>query len=138
VLVILAGTNDLAANTGPMTPAQTEGNIATMAELAAAHGIKVVLSSVLPVSAYHYRDRPLLRGPQISLRPPDGILEINRWLQDYAARNGHIYLDYLPAVADANGMLKSEFSADDLHPNAAGYATMAPLAEAAIAKALGR
>jgi lysophospholipase L1-like esterase len=138
VLVILAGTNDLAGNTGPMTLAQTEDNLATMAELAAAHGIKVVLSSVLPVSPYHYRDRPALRGPQTSLRPPDRIRELNRWLQEYAAKNGHVYLDYLPAVADADGMLKTEFSADDLHPNAAGYAAMAPLAEAAIANALGR
>jgi lysophospholipase L1-like esterase len=136
VLVLLAGTNDLAATLGPITVAQTEDNIATIAELASAHGIKVVLSSVLPVSAYHYRERPTLRGPQVSLRPPDKIAAINRWLQDYAAMHGHVYLDYVPALADATGMLKAEFSGDDLHPNAAGYAAMAPLAEAAIARAL--
>ena len=83
VLVLLAGTNDLARNTGPITVAQTEDNIATIAELATAHGIKVVLSSVLPVSAYHYKERPTLRGPQTSLRPPDKIAEINRWLQEF-------------------------------------------------------
>jgi lysophospholipase L1-like esterase len=136
VLVVLAGTNDLASNTGPMTVEQTEGNLATIAELAAAHGIKVVLSSVLPVSAYHYRDRPILRGPQTSLRPTDKLQALNRWIEEFSAKHGHVFLDYRPAVGDASGMLRAEFSADDLHPNAAGYAAMAPLAEAAIAKAL--
>lgn len=138
VLVLLAGTNDLASNTGPMTVEQTEDNIATIAELASANGIRVVLSSVLPVSSYHYADRPSLRGPQPSIRAPEKISQINAWLKAYAAQKGHVYLDYWPGVADASGMLKTEFSADDLHPNAAGYAAMAPLAEAAIAQALRR
>jgi lysophospholipase L1-like esterase len=138
VLVLLAGTNDLASNTGPMTIEQTEDNLATIAELATANGIKVVLSSILPVSPYHYAERPSLRGPQPSIRQPEKIQQINAWLKAYAAQHGHVYLDYWPGVADASGMLKAEFSSDDLHPNAAGYAAMAPLAEAAIAKALGR
>jgi lysophospholipase L1-like esterase len=137
-LVLLAGTNDLASNTGPITIEQTEDNLATIAELATAHGIKVVLSSVLPVSAYHYAERPTLRGPQTTLRPSEKLQRLNEWLKGYAAQHGHVYLDYWPAVADASGMLKTEFSSDDLHPNAAGYAAMAPLAEAAIAKALAR
>jgi lysophospholipase L1-like esterase len=137
-LVLLAGTNDLASNTGPMTVEQTEDNLATIAELATAHGIRVVLSSVLPVSAYHYPERPSLRGPQTQIRAPEKIRRINEWLKAYAAQHGHVYLDYWPAVADASGLLRAEFSGDDLHPNAAGYAAMAPLAEAAILKALGQ
>jgi lysophospholipase L1-like esterase len=135
-LVLLAGTNDLAGNNGPTTIEQIEDNLATIAELAAGHGIKVVLASVLPVSAYHYAERPSLRGPQTSLRQSDRLLRLNTWLKAYAAEHGHVYLDYWPGVADASGRLKAEFSSDDLHPNAAGYAAMAPLAEAAIARAL--
>jgi len=130
-VVILAGTNDIAANTGPMTDEEIEGNLASMAELGKAHDIKVVLSSILPVSEYH------INGvPQTTRRPMARIRAINDWMKKYAAAEGHVYLDYFPATIDEKGMLKEEFSADDLHPNAAGYAAMAPLAEAAIQKAL--
>jgi len=135
VLVLLAGTNDIAGNTGPATNEAIQDNIAAMAELAAAHGVRVVLASILPVSTYHYQPD---RGgpPQTVRRPPERIRAMNAWLQQYAAANGHVYLDYFSAMADADGMLKAEFSEDDLHPNAKAYAVMAPLAEAAIAHAL--
>jgi len=135
VVVILAGTNDLAGNTGPMTLEETEGNLASMAELARAHGIRVVLSSVLPVSNYgHDRD-----GNPVDIRlkrPPEKILELNTWIKKYAAEQGYVYLDYFSAMVDEQGLLKKDLSEDGLHPNALGYAVMAPLAEKAIQEAL--
>jgi len=134
-MVLLAGTNDIAGNTGPMTLAQIEDNIMTIAELATLHDIKVVLSSVLPTSNYHFKGTdPKLA--QTGRRPLETIKALNAWMKSYADQHGHVYLDYYPAMLDSNGMLKAELSEDDLHPNAAGYAIMAPLAEAAIAKAL--
>jgi lysophospholipase L1-like esterase len=132
-VVILAGTNDIAGNTGSMTDEEIEGNLASMAELGKAHHIKVVLSSILPVSEYHV---PPNGVPQTTRRPMTRIRAINEWMKKYATAEGHVYLDYFPAMTDDKGMLRAEFSADDLHPNAAGYAAMAPLAEAAIQKAL--
>jgi lysophospholipase L1-like esterase len=132
-VVILAGTNDIASNTGPLTDEEIEGNLASMAELAAAHKIKVVLASILPVSEYHVAPNGV---PQTTLRPMRRIDAINAWMKDYAAANGHVYLDYYSAMTDAKGLLRAELSGDDLHPTAAGYAIMAPLAEAAIARAL--
>ena len=132
-VVVLAGTNDIASNTGPMTDEEIEGNLASMAELGKANHIKVVLSSILPVSEYHV---PAAGVPQTTRRPMARIRAINEWMKKYAAAEGHVYLDYFPAMIDDKGLLRSEFSADDLHPNAAGYAVMAPLAEAAIQKAL--
>lgn len=134
VLVILAGTNDIAGNTGPMTDEDIQGNLMSISELAAAHGIKVVLSSITPVSEYHMATP--LSLPQTSQRPMTRITAINKWMRAYAEAHGHVYLDYFSAMTDDRGLLKTEFSADDLHPNAAGYAVMAPLAEAAIAKAV--
>jgi lysophospholipase L1-like esterase len=135
VMVLLAGTNDIAGNTGQMTLEQIQGNIETMAELCKLHGIKVVLASILPVSNYHYKPEDW-RGPQTYRRPIEKVRAMNDWLKTYASANGHVYLDYWTATVDAQGMLKTELSTDDLHPNAAGYAIMAPLAEAAIAEAL--
>jgi lysophospholipase L1-like esterase len=132
-VVILAGTNDIAGNTGPMTDEEIEGNLASMAQLGKANEIKVVLSSILPVSEYH---TPANEVPQTTRRPMTRIRAINEWMKHYAATEGHVYLDYFPATTDDKGLLKAEFSADDLHPNAAGYAAMAPLAEAAIKQAL--
>jgi lysophospholipase L1-like esterase len=132
-VVILAGTNDIAGNTGPMTDDDIQRNLMSMAELAKAHNIKVVLSSVLPTSAYHTPERGV---PQTTLRPMARIRAINDWMKQYAAANGHVYLDYFSAMIDASGMMKSELTADDLHPNAAGYAIMSPLAQAAIDRAL--
>jgi lysophospholipase L1-like esterase len=132
-VVILAGTNDIASNTGPMTDEEIEGNLASMAELGKAHGIKIVFSSILPVSEYHTAPSVV---PQTTRRPMARIRAINEWMKKYAAAEGHVYLDYFPAMIDDKGLLRQEFSADDLHPNAEGYAAMAPLAEAAITQAL--
>jgi lysophospholipase L1-like esterase len=132
-VVILAGTNDIAGNTGPMLDEEIEGNLATMAELAKAHGIRVVLASITPTSAYHVASNGI---PQTTARPMARIRAINDWMKTYAAANGHVYLDYFSAMVDDAGVLREELSADDLHPNAKGYAVMAPLAEAAIQRAL--
>ena len=134
-VVILAGTNDIAANTGPMTDEEIEGNLASMSELAQASKIHVVLSSITPVSNYHGRPPA---APMTARRPPARILAINAWMKAYAAEHRHVYLDYYPAMVDQDGMLRAELSEDDLHPNAKGYAVMTPLAEAAIQRALGR
>jgi lysophospholipase L1-like esterase len=131
VVVILAGTNDIAGNTGPITLEETEGNLASMAELARANGIRVVLSSVMPVSNYGHTPE----GNPLDMRlkrPPEKILELNAWIRKYAAVNDHIYLDYFSAMVDDQGMLKKDLSMDGLHPNSAGYAVMVPLAEKAI------
>jgi lysophospholipase L1-like esterase len=134
VVVILAGTNDIAGNTGPMSNEEIEANIASMAELATLHGIRVVLSSILPVSAYHVA----LNGtPQTLLRPMSRIKALNEWMKAYAATEKHVYLDYwTTAMVDETGHMRTELSGDDLHPNAQGYAVMGPLAEAAIKLAL--
>jgi len=133
-VVILAGTNDIAGNTGPMTNEEIQDNLASMSELAAANGIKVVLASILPVSDYH-RPTPTAM-PQTSVRPMHRIRAINEWMRKFAEARKHTYLDYFSAMTDDKGLLKEELSADDLHPTAAGYAVMAPLAEAALARAL--
>jgi lysophospholipase L1-like esterase len=135
VVIILAGTNDISSNTGPMTDEMIEGNLASMAELARAHGIRVVFSSILPTSQYHVRPGDT-NPPQTTRRPMSRIRALNVWMKDYAAKNGHVYLDYFSAMTDTAGLLRAELSEDDLHPNAAGYAIMAPLAESAIRAAL--
>jgi lysophospholipase L1-like esterase len=134
VVVILAGTNDLAGNTGPMTLDQIEGNLQSMDELAHANKIRVVLASVLPVSNYGH-DR---EGKPVDMRikrQPDKIIELNNWIKKYATDHGDIYLDYFSATVDEHGLLKAEISDDGLHPNANGYAIMGPLAEQAIQQA---
>jgi acyl-CoA thioesterase I len=133
VVVILAGTNDIASNTGPMTDEEIQGNLMSMAQLAKAHDIKVVFSSVLPVSAYHTAPNGV---PQTILRPMTRIRAINDWMKKYAKDEDHVYLDYFNAMIDATGHLRTELSGDDLHPNAAGYAIMGPLADAAVKEAL--
>ncbi len=134
-VVILAGTNDIAGNAGPVTLDQVQDNLASMAELARSHGVRVVLASLLPVSddKQDANGQALTRTRQ---RPTASIRELNRWLAAYAAKNGHGYLDYFAATADANGLLLPAIGDDGLHPNARGYAVMAPLAEKAIAEAL--
>ena len=127
VVVILAGTNDIAGNTGPMTLEETENNIASMADLATANGIRVVLCSVLP--AFDYSWAP-------GLEPAPKIAEVNEWLTKYAAKKGYVYVDYYSTMKDARGGLPPNLSQDGVHPLPAGYAIMAPLAEAGIEKAL--
>lgn len=126
-VVILAGTNDVAQNTGPETPEQIEDNFASMCDLAKANGIRVVISSILP--AYDYPWRP-------NMDPVTKIAALNQWLREYATAHGYIYLDYYAAMQDARHGLPENLSKDGVHPNAAGYAVMAPLAEKAIAEAL--
>jgi lysophospholipase L1-like esterase len=133
-VVILAGTNDIAGNTGPATDEEIEGNLASMSELATASGVRVVLASITPVSAYHVTGPNAV--PQTTARPMTRILAVNAWMRTYATSHRHVYLDYFSAMTDATGLLRENLSADDLHPTAAGYTVMAPLAEAAIAKAL--
>jgi lysophospholipase L1-like esterase len=135
VVLILAGTNDIAGNTGPMTLEAIEDNLISMAELARAYKIRVVLSSLLPISDYEKtkEGKPIIRSAQ---RPPDQIKALNEWMKNYAATNGETYLDYYSAMADSQGFLKEELSEDGLHPNQKGYEIMAPLAERAIGAAL--
>jgi lysophospholipase L1-like esterase len=133
VVVILAGTNDIAGNTGPMTLEETEGNLASMSELAHAHGIRVVLSSVMPVNDVTASDGKKII--QTERRQPDKILMLNNWIKKFAAEHGDVYLDYFSATVDDKGLFKSDLTSDGLHPRAKGYAIMAPLAEKAIAEA---
>ena len=135
VVVILAGTNDIAGNTGPMTVEQIEANLVSMAELAKTNKIRVVLASVLPVSNYGH-DR---QGNPLDMRinrPPEKIVQLNAWIKKYAEVNGHTYLDYFSAMVDPQGLLQQDVSEDGLHPNAKGYGVMSPLAEQAIRVAL--
>jgi lysophospholipase L1-like esterase len=131
VLVVLAGTNDIAGVTGRRSNEDIEANYASMAELARAHGIRTVFASVLPVNNYTHDTEE-----SFALRPRDRILGLNKWLKDYCAKNGLVYLDYFSALVDERGMLKRALSDDGLHPTDAGYKIMAPLAEKAIQKAL--
>ncbi|HSE31855.1 MAG TPA: GDSL-type esterase/lipase family protein [Pyrinomonadaceae bacterium] len=136
VVVILAGTNDLAGNTGPTTLAAIQDNLTTMAELARAHEIRVVFASLLPISDYEVRNgQPIIQSKR---RPPEQIKALNEWMKAYAATHHFTYLDYFSAMVDEKGFLKDELSNDGLHPNPAGYAVMNPLAEAAIASSLKR
>jgi lysophospholipase L1-like esterase len=128
-LILLAGTNDIAHNNGPQTIEQIEQNFMAIAELAQAHGIKVILCSLLPVSDYTERK-------QLAHRPPGDILKLNAWLKEFAARTNAGFVDYYATTVDEKGCLKEDLSRDGLHPNAKGYELMAPLAEAAIRTAL--
>ena len=128
-LIILAGTNDISHNTGPETLTMIEENLQAMTELAQAHGIKVVLCSVMPVSDY-------TKNKQTVSRPPADILRLNAWLREYAAKARAVFADYYTATVDDKGMLRDGYSDDGLHPNAKGYTLVAPVAESAIEKAL--
>lgn len=130
VAVILAGTNDLAGNTGRATLAQIEGNLASMAQLGRANGIAVVLCSLLPTVHYWWH-------PQVP-NPAHRIAALNRWLKAYAAKEHYVYVDYYAAMKDASGALRHDLSPDGVHPSAAGYAVMAPLAQAGIKAALSQ
>jgi lysophospholipase L1-like esterase len=131
VVIILAGTNDISGNTGPISLVDIEANYTTLAELARLHNIKVIYSSVLPVHEYTER-----AGDMFTQRPPEKILALNSWLKDFCSANGCLYLDYFGVMVDDKGFMKKDLADDGLHPNKAGYKVMAPLADAAIAKAL--
>lgn len=137
VVIILAGTNDIAGNTGPMRLEDIEANYASLAELARVHDIKVIYSSVLPVHNYTPRSQELF-----AQRSPEKILKLNAWLKGYCApssnggTNNCLYLDYFSATVDDKGYMKKDLADDGLHPNVAGYKIMVPMAQAAIQKAL--
>jgi lysophospholipase L1-like esterase len=134
-VVILAGTNDVGGNSGPMRLETVEDNLASMAELASLHGVRVVLASLLPVRDGK-KDRMGHEIVRTHDRPPQTLQALNTWMAEYAGHHGHVYLDYFDALVDAEGAFKSELTDDGLHPNAAGYAVMAPLAERALTAAL--
>ncbi len=125
VTLILAGTNDIAGNTGYEAPEIIQGNIQSMAELARAHGAKVVIASLLPVC-----------GAVVGSRPPEQILALNSFIQGYCKQSGAIYLDYFSPMVGPDGLLIQNLTNDCLHPNANGYNVMGPLAQAAINLAL--
>jgi len=131
VLVVLAGTNDIAGVTGRTSNEDIEANYASMAELARAHRIRVVFASILPVHNYTHDAEE-----SFALRPRDRILALNKWLKDYCAKNRFVFIDYFSALVDERGMLKRALADDGLHPTDAGYKIMAPLAEKAIQKAI--
>jgi lysophospholipase L1-like esterase len=151
-MALLAGTNDIARNTGPETAEMIEENIMAITELAQNHGIKVILCSILPVSDYPFLKQqsgqsapaapgpgfgpPAIRVKMTDGRPPADILRLNAWMKDYAARVNAIYADYFSAFVDERGWLRDGYSGDGLHPNAEGYKLMAPIVAAAIQKAL--
>lgn len=127
VVVILAGINDIAGNTGPATLEMIEDNITSMAELAKANGIRVLLSSVLP--AYDFPWNP-------GVFPSEKILLLNKWIKEYSSANNFIYVDYYSSMVDERKGMKSELSPDGVHPNKAGYTIMEHIVEKEIAKAL--
>lgn len=128
-VVILAGINDIAQNTGPITPEETFGNIVSMAELARANNIKVVISSILP--AFDFPWRP-------GMEPAPKVISLNKMLKEYADKNNLVYLDYFTAMKDERNGLPKSLSLDEVHPTLAGYKIMEPLAKKAVAEALKR
>ena len=129
VVVILAGINDIAGNTGPSTLEMIEDNLASMTELAQSNRIRVVLSSVLPAADFPWRP---------GMDPAPKVIALNKWIRDYAAKRGAIYLDYHSAMSDEKGGMRPGLASDGVHPTEVGYRLMAPLAEQAIAKALSK
>jgi len=153
-MVLLAGINDIARNTGPSTAEMIQHNIMAMTDLAQKNGIKVFLCSLLPVSDYPFLAQqkaggppptaipgrpgrgPMFRMQMTTTHPPGDILRLNAWLKDYAQRAGAVYVDYFSAMVDEKGWLKEELSDDGLHPNAEGYKVMTRVLSAALEKAL--
>lgn len=128
-VVILAGTNDIAGNTGPSTLEMIEDNLASMADLARVHGIGVVLCSILPVYDYPWRQ---------GLEPAPKIMAVNAWMKRYADSTGAVYVDYHSAMRDDRNGMRADLASDGVHPNETGYKIMVPLVEAGIAEALRR
>lgn len=131
VVVVLAGTNDIAGNSGPISNEDIEANLASMAELAKAHAIRMIFASVLPVNNYTPQSQEFFAS-----RPTERILALNARLKDYCAKNDLTYLDYFSAMVDDKGLLKRDLANDGLHPNQAGFSVMSPMAEKAIEKDL--
>jgi lysophospholipase L1-like esterase len=131
VVVILAGTNDIAGNTGPISLPDIEANFTSMSELARSNGVKMIVSSVTPVHNYTPQAQNFFLQ-----RDPGKIQALNAWLKDYCAKNGLIYLDYFSAMVDDRGLLRENLAGDGLHPVDAGYGIMASLAQDAVNRAL--
>jgi lysophospholipase L1-like esterase len=129
VVVMLAGTNDIAENTGPSTLEMIEDNIQSMVEIAKANNIKVLLCSVLPAFDYPWKT---------GLSPAEKIVELNKWIKDYSDKNDIIYVDYFTPMADEHNSLKKEYSEDGIHPNKVGYGFMAPIVEKEIVETLDK
>jgi lysophospholipase L1-like esterase len=127
VVHIMAGTNDAAGNTGPTTMQDFKNNIMAMVDLARANGVKVVLGSIPPAAHFYWSP---------THRPAETIVEMNRWLRAYAQEKGLVYADYYTALAEPNGAFKASLANDGVHPTAAGYAVMRPIALQAIAAAM--
>ena len=126
-VVLLCGTNDIAGNTGPSTLEMIEGNITSMAQLAKANKIKVILCSVLPANRFGWKP---------DLKPADSIIMLNNWIKNYAKSKHFSYVDYYPALVDSEKGLKKEYSADGVHPNKEGYAVMESIVKDVIDKTL--
>ena len=152
-VILLAGTNDIARNNGPETAEMIEENLMAMTDIAQKNGIKVVFCSIMPISDYPFLaaqqqpaaqagrggpggGRGMARTRQTDGRPPEQIIKVNAWMKAYAAKVGAVYADYFSAMVDDKGWLKEGISTDGLHPTADGYKIMAPIAAAALAKAL--
>ena len=133
VVVILAGTNDIAGNTGPLSLADIENNYESMADVARANHIAVVFSSILPVNDYTPQSKRFFAE-----RSMDKIRALNTWLKDYAQQHGDIYLDYYSHMLDEKGFLRRDLAEDGLHPNDTGYRIMVDLVDKAIAQALAQ
>jgi lysophospholipase L1-like esterase len=130
-VVVLAGTNDIAAG----IPAnQIEENLATLGDLAKAHGIKAAFASILPVSDYHKSADP--HYEMTPAHPPATITAINTWLRSYCQSQGFVYIDYYAPMVDSAGQMQAELSDDGLDPNAKGYRVMSPVALEAIGRVL--
>lgn len=129
VVVVLAGTNDIAGNTGQATPGMIEDNFAAMAAIARQSGIRMVIASILPASHYFWSP---------AVHPVEEIDAVNQWLKTFCSQNSLVYLDYYHSMADSNGGMREGLSSDGVHPTAQGYAVMTPLAEQAIAQALAK
>jgi lysophospholipase L1-like esterase len=127
VVVILAGINDIAGNTGPSTQKMIENNLAGMVEIAKENGIRVVLSSVLPAYDFPWRS---------GMQPAEKVVALNIWIKNYAQANDCVYVDYFTPMADERHGLKTEYTVDGVHPNLAGFQVMAPLVKEAIRQAL--
>ena len=124
---IMGGTNDIAGNTGPMSMAQTQANIMTMAELAKLHGMRVILASIPPAKTFPWKP---------DVETVSRIAALNAWLKAYAAQTGAVYADYTAVLDDGQGAMRPGLSVDGVHPTPEGYAVMAPVADRAIADAL--
>ena len=132
-VVILGGTNDIAAG---ISVNQIEDNLATIGDLAKAHGIRPIFASILPVSDYHKDTDP--HNEMTPGRPPATILSIDSWMRSYCQSQGFVYMDYYSAMVDSAGQLQTDLSDDGLHPNSKGYRVMSPLLLDAVGRAAGQ